>query len=367
MLGRALLFKGMPIIDKSFESDKFTAVYLVEEVHEGQRLDQFLKIYLGKYSREKIKAKIKRGEIKIEGRPGTHRPSTILHYGERVLLTTHRGVMEDEYWRGEKLELDLDPEVVYEDDGLIVANKPPFMTTHPTGRHLFNCATVYFSNIHQKTIHSIHRIDRETSGIQLLGKTSKVAGELTTEFEERRVLKCYLFISKVAPDFEAFEELVARERMGSVSKGKDRVYMRTWPSDSEEGKSAHTTFHCVHREGNYLVGVARPKTGRQHQIRVHAKEHGFPLLGDKLYLGSYEMFQRFKDGYSTPEDCDLMELPRHALHALALNISYRGSRRTYMCSLPEDFKAWITQKLSISPTDLTTKLETLVAEVFNER
>ncbi len=355
---------GMPIIDKSFESDKFTAVYLVEEVHEGQRLDQFLKIYLGKYSREKIKAKIKRGEIKIEGRPGTHRPSTILHYGERVLLTTHRGVMEDEFWRGEKIELDLDPEVVYEDDGLIVCNKPPFMTTHPTGRHLFNCATVYFSNIHQKTIHSIHRIDRETSGIQLLGKTSKTAGELTTEFEERRVNKCYLFFSKVADDFENFDEMIARERMGSVSKGKDRVYMRTWPVDSDEGKSAYTTFKFVHREGSYVVGIARPKTGRQHQIRVHAKEHGFPLVGDKLYLGNYEMFQRFKDGESTPEDCDLMELPRHALHAIAINISYRGERRTFMCSLPEDFKQWMRSKLTLTPEELSEKLKILILEAF---
>ena len=354
----------MSIIDKSFESDKFTAVYLVGEIHEGQRLDQFLQNFLGMYSREKIKAKIKRGEIRIEGRPGTHRPSTIIHYGERVLLTTHRGVMEDEYWRGEKIELDFDPQVVYEDEGLIVANKPPFMTTHPTGRHLFNCATVYFSNIHGRTIHSIHCIDRETSGIQLLGKNPETADVLTSEFEERKVWKCYLFISKIESGLEDFSELEARERMGATSTGRDRVHIKVFDEDASEGKSAHTNFKIVHREGNYLIGLAFPKTGRQHQIRVHAKKHGFPLLGDKLYLGSYEMFQRFKDGYSTDEDHDLMELPRHALHALAINIKYRGAYQTYMCSLPEDFKVWIKAHMDLDLSELDERLSKLVRESF---
>lgn len=355
---------AMVIIDKTFESNKFTAVYLVDEIHEGLRLDQFLKHYLGNYSREQIKNKIKRGDIAILGRPGTHRPSTILHYGEKVLLTTHKGKMEDEWWRGEKLELDHTPEVVFEDEDLIVANKPPFMTTHPTGRHLFNCATVFFSNIHNKTIHSIHRIDRETSGIQLLGKNPAAANLLTNEFEERKVWKSYLFIAKEREGFEPFDEFVAQERMGAISEGRDRVHIQAFAFDSTEGKSAYTTFKLIERQRGYVIGLAFPKTGRQHQIRVHAKAHGFPLIGDKLYLGSYPMFQRFKDGLATLEDHDEMELPRHALHALAINIMYQGSYRTFICSLPKDFKDWMQAHLDIDQADLQRKLESEVARYF---
>lgn len=355
---------AMSIIDKTFESDKFTAVYLVGEVHEGHRLDQFLKLFLGNYSREQIKAKIKRGEISIIGRPGVHRPSTVLHYGEKVLLTTHKEKMEDEFWRGEKLALDHTPQVVFEDEDLIVANKPPFMTTHPTGRHLFNCATVFFSNIHGRTIHSIHRIDRETSGIQLLGKNPAAAGVLTNEFESRKVWKCYLFIAKEREDFTPFDQFVAQERMGPISEGRDRVHIQAFPQDSDQGKSAFTTFKLIERQNGYVIGLAFPKTGRQHQIRVHAKAHGFPLIGDKLYLGSYPMFQRFKDGEASEGDHDLMELPRHALHALAINIMYRGNYQTFICSLPLDFKEWLTAHMKVDLEKLEARLKEEVASFF---
>src|SRR5690606_14188470 len=80
-------------------------------------------------------------------------------------------------------------------ENIIVCSKPPFMITHPAGKHLFYCATVYYESIHNKTIHSIHRLDRETSGLLVLGKNSVASNEISNQFEEGLVKKCYLLIA----------------------------------------------------------------------------------------------------------------------------------------------------------------------------
>ena len=79
----------------------------------------------------------------------------------------------------------------------VVTNKPAYMSTHPTGRHLFHCATVYYEQkLNQSTVHSIHRLDRETSGVLLLAKNPTTANQLTVEFENNNVKKCYFFIAE---------------------------------------------------------------------------------------------------------------------------------------------------------------------------
>jgi 23S rRNA pseudouridine1911/1915/1917 synthase len=179
----------------------FEVRHLVDEEHHGLRLDTFLGLYLDSFSREMIKKKISAKEITVVDRPGTHKPSTILHHRDEVVIRFFKTKYEDEYWKGEKLELQTVPDTVYEDDDLIVISKPAFMSTHPAGRHVFNCATVYFEMKYNQTIHSLHRIDRETSGILMLGKNPKMATEMMIRFEQDDVKKCYLFIAKKTNDY----------------------------------------------------------------------------------------------------------------------------------------------------------------------
>src|SRR5690606_13276444 len=143
------------------------------------------------------KYKIKQGEVEISGREKPHRPSAKVYLGEKIKIFTPKGELEDEYWYGEKIELELEPEIIFEDEKLIAISKPPYMATHPTGKHLFNCATVFLENKYGHTIHSIHRIDRETSGVLLLGKTPEASSQISTLFERDQVHKCYFFMSKV--------------------------------------------------------------------------------------------------------------------------------------------------------------------------
>ncbi len=352
----------MAILWKKFTDEYYEARYSVEEHEDYMRLDQFMQTFMASFSRQQIKKKIEQKEIQILGRPGKQKPNTKVHFQEQVMLKIYKTTQEDEYWHGEKLELETTPKIIYEDDGLLAVYKPPYMATHPTGKHLFNCATVFFENKYEKTIHSIHRLDRETSGVLLLAKNPTCANIVTELFEKDLVRKCYFFIAK---DNGTAMEFQAKERLGTNEKGLKRVYINHYPHDSQDGKHAFTHFKILHKENGYCIGLAFPQTGRQHQIRVHAMINNYPLIGDKLYLGNFKMFQRFKDLLASEEDYNLMELSRHALHALAINFPYQGKRQTFISPLPCDLKDWIMNKMTIKITELETLLSAEGQAYFN--
>lgn len=357
----------MAILHKNFTTDKYQATYYVEESHEGMRLDQFVQIYLESWSRQEVKKRIKAGDVVIHKRPGKHRASTLVHYKEEITFTVNKTTEEDEYWNGILIDRDEHPEVIFEDDNLIVVSKPAYMAAHPTGSHLFYCATVYFGEVHGQTIHSIHRLDRETSGIMMLGKNVETSNKMGEEFFNDRVKKCYFFMSKENNEYNGKHTFESKERLGASAEGLKRVYIDSYPEDSLYGKHAHTIFKILHRENGYVLGLAFPQTGRQHQIRVHAMVRGLPLVGDKLYLGGYEMFQRFKDHYATPQDHELMEFNRHALHAIALRINYQGSEKIFRSHLPKDFIPLIKGKVTIPLEELEKKMEKEILNYFEAK
>lgn len=338
----------MSEIEKSFSTEKYVVTHPVQAEQDGWRLDQFVQKCMPTLSREYLKKKIEKGEVEISGRKSPHKPSVKVHYGERVTITTHNdGIIEEEFWHGKPVPKDQKPTIVFEDEELLVINKPPFMITHPAGRNLFYCATVFFETIYKKTIHSIHRIDRETSGLLLLGKNPKVSQRVSLLFEEDKVRKCYFFIAHKKPGAKDFP-FTARQRMDREEGKIPRGMMSVWPEDSSMGKESETHFELILEKDNYVLAMAFPLSGRQHQIRVHASINGYPLLGDKLYNGDPGVFIRFKDLVPTPEDHDLMEIPRHALHATALKLTYPTDKMTYFIApLPEDLGHWLKEKLGL--------------------
>lgn len=356
----------MSVIYKKFTDTSFEACYEVHSPQDGMRLDQYLQIYFPSFSRQQVKEKIKNKEVFIQGRPGKHKPNTTVYDKERVVVFVHKTEHEDEWWKGEKLELETKPKIIFEDDDIVVISKPPYMSTHPTGKHLFNCATVFLESLTGKTAHSVHRLDRETSGALILAKHPQAAKKYTMYFEENRVAKCYFFIAVNKPGVQAPDQLHARENLDTGGEGLKRVVIGYHPEGSDTGKFAQTDFRILHRHQNYLIGLAFPYTGRQHQIRVHALAHGFPLLGDKIYYGSYEMFQRFKDLYATDEDYDFMELTRHALHAFAVNTPYDSERKTFYAPLPKDLKDWMNDKLTISIDEIIERATDSAHGYFNK-
>lgn len=356
----------MSDVYKKFTPDLYEAVYQVEEEQNGMRLDQYCATFLVSFSRQQIKKKIKDGEIKILNRPYPHRPSVKVYHREQIQITTPRGELEDEYWNGEKIDLQLIPDIVFEDENILAISKPAYMATHPTGKHLFNCATVYLESVYHHTIYSIHRLDRETSGVLLMAKNPKTAQYCTDLFEKDLVSKVYFFIghNKTQENFP----ITATERLGILENYTPRNYNHCFPENSKEGKHALTTFISLYQNSDYIIGLAFPKTGRQHQIRCHAAAHGLPLLGDKLYNGDPSVFMRFKDLIPTKKDHELMQIPRHALHALALQASYpsKDKKSIFKTHIPQDLQAWIKNNLSdIKMNELEDKIQKIIEEKFN--
>jgi RluA family pseudouridine synthase len=349
-----------PEIRKSFRADKYVVEYPVAPDDEGLRLDAFVHQHMPTLSREFIKKKIENGDVEILGRKPPHKSSVKVHAGEVVRSTTHNSPeLEDEEWHGKPLELTEEPVVVFEDEGIIACHKPAFMTTHPAGRHLFYVATTYFATIHDKVIHSIHRLDRETSGLLLLGKTPAAAKLVSDMFENDQVRKCYFFIAHIRPNARPMP-FTATEPMGprpGVPRGMQMCH-------SPEGKAAETGFELLLQKNGYALALAFPKSGRQHQIRLHAAEHGYPLLGDKLYNGDPSIFMRFKDKEATAEDHELMQIPRQALHALALRLPYpEGKKLTlFRAPLPPDLITWLEASLGVSQAEIERHVENKLAQ-----
>ena len=355
-----MIFMG--VIEKTYTSDLFRMTFLVEDSDDGMRLDCYIGEKSLPFSRESIKKKIFCGEIIIEGRVGKQRPSSRIRRGEKILFSSYKKGRVKEFWRGKNLDIEsLSPSLIFEDDDIYVMSRPPFMLTHPTGRHLFHCATTYLEERYGKTVHSIHRLDRETSGILLLGKNPQISQLLTREFENRRVRKCYFFIAKKNQHYHGKTSFQETACLASLSLDNKRVAM----VNSPQGKKAVTSFVIIEDIESYVLGLAFPQTGRQHQIRIHAMLNGLPLLGDKLYLGNFEMFQRFKDNRALEEDYGLMELPRHALHAIFLNITYKSKRVSFMDTIPQDLQEWI-KALSLDIQTLRTKISNIIKDFFED-
>ena len=349
----------MSEIEKIFNTDKYVVTHPVQLEQDGWRLDQFVQKCMPTLSRQFLKKKIEKGEVEISGRKSPHKPSVKVHQGERVTITTHNdGVIEEEFWYGEVVPKIETPTIIFETDGLLVINKPPYMITHPAGRNLFYCATVYFETIYKKTIHSIHRLDRETSGILLLGKNAKTSQQVASLFENDLVRKCYFFIAHKNNNATPFP-FTAMERMDREEGTIPRGIMNFYPEDSPLGKDSETHFELLVEKDNYVLALAFPKTGRQHQIRVHASCHGYPLLGDKLYNGDSNIFIRFKDHAATDEDHKKMQIPRQALHAVALKLDASDEilKKKFIAPLPRDLTQWIEHNLSLKPSDIENLIQ----------
>lgn len=356
----------MSEIEKSFTTERYVVTYPVLQEHDNLRLDQFIMTCMPTLSRQFLKRKIEKGEVVISGRKPPHKPSVKVHYGEKVTVTTHNdGMIEDELWRGVPVPRDEAPAIIYEDEGLLVINKPPFMITHPAGKNLFYCATVWFETIYKHTIHSIHRLDRETTGILMLGKNPKVTQKVSLLFEEDKVKKCYFLIAHKKSNRTAFP-FTATERLGRDENAVPQGMISAYPENSSEGKEAETHFELLHEAEEFVLALAFPLTGRQHQIRVHAATHGYPLLGDKLYNGDSGIFMRFKDLVPTDEDHEIMQIPRQALHAVALKLSYPKEEKThFIAPLPLDLSKWLEEKLSLKHETIEKLIEEKVRKFLD--
>ncbi len=227
--------------------------------------------------------------------------------------------------------------IVFEDDRLLVINKPALVLCHPSKNgpwsSLIGACREYTG---LATLHMPSRLDRETSGVVVFAKDREMGSVLQTAIERRRVRKFYRAIvhgSMAGP-------VTVDQPLGQ--EGTSVVHIRQWVR--EDGAAASTSFTpIVSREGYTLVDV-RPFSGRMHQIRVHAAWLGHAIVGDKIYGPDPQLFLDFIAGGWSAELEQRLELPRQALHATRLEFELETGVTAFEAPFAEDLVAFWNAK-----------------------
>ncbi|WP_374034375.1 RluA family pseudouridine synthase [Bdellovibrio bacteriovorus] len=243
-------------------------------------------------------------------------------------------------------ELKLD--VLFEDEDLIVINKPAGLVVHPAAGHahdtLVNALIHHTDDLSMKFGEErpgiVHRLDKETSGIIVIAKNDKAHESLTSQFKERSTHRIYYAVClgtarTLSGSVRSFlaRHPVDRKRYASVL-GDDRKPLTDPNEDPGLGKWAVTHFEVLQRKSGLSYMRLKLETGRTHQIRVHMSESGLPIAGDTLYGADRKI--KSIEARSTQED--LRSLPRFLLHAAELGFTHpRTKERMFFTKdWPED-------------------------------
>jgi len=261
-------------------------VYQVHKENEGRRLDLFLTLIHGKLSRSKIRTIINDGGVRINDIQ-CYKPNHKVCVGE-VIELSYKQISESH----KIIPQDLPIEIIYEDEQILAINKPTGQVVHPATGHwektLMNAVSFHRKSTKEigerQRAGLIHRIDKDTSGIVLIGKTSEALWHFSKQFAERKVEKKYIAV--VIGDIQKAlggDGKLIQNYLGRNKKVRKKITEIRPP----KGRLAITKFTYIKKckVGKKQVSVveASPKTGRTHQIRVHLNRIGYPILGDVIY------------------------------------------------------------------------------------
>lgn len=283
-----------------------------------ERLDKYLVKKTNGLSRSRIQSLIQESHARVDGAIIT-RPSYILQPGQQVFLEIPP--LESTEIMPEKIPLD----IIFQNDDLVVINKPAGMVVHPAVGNrsgtLVNAilgAKIKLEGISgEERPGIVHRLDRDTSGIILIAKNDKAHHWLQDQFKDRKVQKKYLALVDGQPptptgriEASLGRDTHDRKRFAVVTAGK--------------GREAITEYKTLESYKNHTLLEMHPLTGRTHQIRVHLKYLGCPIVGDKVY------------GFRK----STLNLKRQFLHATSITITLPGENqsRSFAASLPPDLE-----------------------------
>ena len=300
--------------------------YDVDE--ENIRLDQFLVKKLSDVSRSKIQLAIKSGQVLVDGEK--LKSSAILKGDEKVEGELLVEINEDII--AENIPLN----ILYEDDDLAIINKIPGMVVHPgSGNYngtLVNALVFHFqalSGLNDSRPGIVHRLDKDTSGAIVIAKNDKSHQHLSQQFAERKVKKTYKAIAwGSVPKKGEIEGLI----------GRHPANRKAFKMVNNLGRESLTRFMVDEQLLPLSFVTLYPKTGRTHQIRVHLKSIGHPILGDEIYGGGKKMIKSFHVKYTQLLNRLFKNMNRVALHAEKLEITHptTGNKMRFQAPIPDD-------------------------------
>ncbi|MBD3236185.1 MAG: RluA family pseudouridine synthase [Candidatus Eisenbacteria bacterium] len=297
----------------------------------GMRLDRYLAARFTYRSRTQWGALIRCGRIRVNQQ--SVKPACVLRAGDRI-----------GYVPLQRAEPPIDRRIalLYVDEAVVVVAKSGNLPLHPSGRYFRHTLLHLLLDTHPEwgRLHVVHRLDRETSGVVVFGRSRDDTARLASQFRSRRVRKEYLAIVEGRPESERF---VIDLPLGSARDSQIRKAVAV----REDGVTARTMIHVRHRGQDWALVEAVPETGRLHQIRVHLRAVGLPILGDKVYGQSERFFLKFVAGEAlTAQERCRLGLARQALHAyrLALRHPRSGQPIAWRAPLPEDLAAALRER-----------------------
>ena len=305
------------------------------------RIDKFMASHLEDTSRHRIQCAIKEGYVRVGEKVA--KANLIVRPGDviRFMMPYRRRGMEI-------LPEDIPLDIVYEDDDLLVVNKPAGMVVHP-GHGNYNGTLINALAFHlgisqgsdaedERMGILVHRIDKDTSGLLVVAKNDDAQLNLAKQFFEHSIERLYVAVvwGNIKEDEGTVDGAIGRDP-------NDRLRIKVYPEDDERAKHAVTHYKVLERFGYVTVVECRLETGRTHQIRVHMNHIGHPLFNDARYGGSeirkgtiYAKYRQFI------ENC--FELcPRQALHAKTLGFIHprTGEMIRFDSPLPDDMTSMI--------------------------
>ena len=251
--------------------------FVINEETSNQRLDKAVSMLLPSFSRTHIAKLIDEGEILVNGKK--EKASLKLKEGDVIDVN----VPESKELNIEKEDIPLD--IVYEDEDILIINKPQGMVVHPSNGHnehtlvnaiLYHCKDLSGINgVARPGI--VHRIDKDTSGLICVAKNDEAHIALSEQLKDHTMNRTYL----------ALVRGVIKENTGEINLpiGRDEKNRQQMAVTAKNGKESITYFKVLERYGSHTLVECRLKTGRTHQIRVHLSYIGYPVEGDPLYAG----------------------------------------------------------------------------------
>lgn len=331
-----------PVDEEDEEVDQLYEHYAIraDQGQEPLRVDRFLVNMMPKISRNRIQRAASSGFIFVNGEPvkSNYKVKPL----DRVSMRLERPPMTLEITPQE-----MPLEIVYEDDWLLVVNKPAGLVVHPGHGNwdgtLLNGLAWYLRNnpdfdVNDPAIGLVHRIDKDTSGLLVIAKTAEVKSSLGKQFFDHSTRREYVAViwGHMDPADGVLRSNLARDP-------RDRTRMAAFPYEGEVGKTAVTHYTTEEYLG-YLSQVrCRLETGRTHQIRVHLSNEGHPLFNDAVYGGDRILRGNRFASYKKFVENAFALCPRQALHAQTLGFFHPILKRQmdFSSTLPPDMTALI--------------------------
>ena len=290
---------------------------------EGQRLDNYLLRILKGVPKSHIYRIVRSGEVRINSK--RVKPSSRVSAGDSVRIPPIRSTQTEHAVVSESLTECLSHSILYEDDRMLVLSKPAGIAVHGgSGLSLGVIEAMRQIRTDLPYLELVHRLDKETSGCLILAKKRSMLRSIQALLEARTIQKTYWALLE-HPWHGKPSVLVDRPLVKSILQSGERMVMV-----SDEGKCSSTTFKLL---GNYEQACwveAQPKTGRTHQIRVHAAYLGHPIIGDRKYGESVTLpvLESIK--------------PRMYLHARAIRFTLNGQEYCFEAELDRTFTGALT-------------------------